>query len=65
LTLGGDERKGPPMSRTKETKRRLAPPRMSYSSRVHLKRRLQSIDYRFLAAVAALALATAGAVRFL
>jgi hypothetical protein len=38
---------------------------MSYSSRVHLKRRLQSIDYRFLAAVAALALATAGAVRFL
>ena len=50
------------MARSK-VRGRLAPPKLSYTTRVHLKRRARAIDYRFLAAVAALAAVTAGIVR--
>lgn len=53
------------MPSRRETKRRLPAPRLSYSTKVHLKRRLASIDYRFVGAVAALAAATFGIVRYL
>jgi hypothetical protein len=39
-------------------------PRLSYTSRVHLKRRIEAIDFKFLAAVAALAAATWAIIRY-
>jgi hypothetical protein len=39
-------------------------PRPSYTTRVHLKRRIEAIDFRFLAAVAALAAVTVAITRF-
>ncbi len=50
------------MARPK-ARRRLAPPKLTYTTRVHLKRRARAIDYRFIAAVVALAAVTAGIVR--
>lgn len=40
-------------------------PRISYSTRVHLKRRLRAIDYKFLGALAALALLMLLVLRYL
>jgi hypothetical protein len=40
-------------------------PRPSYSTRVHLKRRLNAIDFRFIAAAAALAAVTVAITRYL
>lgn len=53
------------MPSSSERKGRFAGLRPSYTTRVHLKRRLGAIDFRFLAAAAALAVATAGIVRYL
>ena len=39
-------------------------PRLSYTSRVHMKRRIEAIDFRFLAAVTALAAATWAIIRY-
>lgn len=52
------------MSNRRERKSRLAAPRLSYTTRVHLKRRLTSIDYRFIAAVIALVIATLVVIRY-
>ena len=38
---------------------------IDYSTRMHLRRRFQSVDYRFLAAAAGLAAAIWAAVRYL
>jgi hypothetical protein len=45
-------------------KRRVPTPRISYSSKVHMKRRLAAIDFRFLAAVAALVVAAFLIIRY-
>jgi hypothetical protein len=39
-------------------------PRISYSTRVHLKRRLRAVDYKFLAAIVALVALTLLIVRY-
>ena len=44
---------------------RFALPKLSYTSKVHLQRRLKSIDYTFLGAIAATAAAVTVAVRML
>jgi hypothetical protein len=43
---------------------RTAAPRMSYTTRVHLKRRLRAIDYKFVAAIGALVLLTLLVIRY-
>ena len=48
----------------RDKKRRAVTPRMSYTTRVHMKRRLAAIDYRFLAAVIALAVAAVLIIRY-
>lgn len=45
------------MADPKDRKRRAAAPRMSYTTKVHMKRRIASIDFMFLAAVVALIVA--------
>ena len=45
-------------------RRRVAAPRMSYTTKVHLKRRLSAIDYKFALAVIALVAAAALIVRY-
>jgi hypothetical protein len=45
--------------------RRRYAPRMSYSDRVHMKRALLGVDYRFIAALLTLAAALWLAVRYL
>lgn len=52
------------MPERREKKRRVAAPRMSYTTKVHMKRRFAAIDFRFLAAVVALAIAAFLIVRF-
>lgn len=47
-----------------EKKKRVPAPRMSYTTRVHMKRRLASIDFRFLAAVVALIVAAYLIIRY-
>lgn len=39
-------------------------PRLSYTSRIHLKRRIEAIDFKFLAAAIALAAATWAIIRY-
>ncbi len=39
--------------------------RFDYTTRMHMKRRFQSVDYRFLAAVIGLAVLIGAAVRYL
>jgi hypothetical protein len=55
------------MSSRKDKNGRFGLPRLSYTSRVHLRRRLDAIaamDFRFIAAVAALAAATAAVTSY-
>ena len=52
------------MPRQPEERPRPPLPRISYSTRVHLKRRLRAIDYKFLAAIVALVLLTLIIVRY-
>jgi hypothetical protein len=42
----------------------MAAPKLSYTTKVHLRRRIAAIDFRFLAAVTALGLAVAATVRY-
>lgn len=39
-------------------------PRLSYTRKVHLKRRIEAIDFKFLAATAALAATAVAITRF-
>jgi hypothetical protein len=52
------------MPRDPEEQPPLRTPRISYSTRVHLKRRMRAIDYKFLAAIVALVLLTLLIVRY-
>jgi hypothetical protein len=64
LDLGARGSDGVAMPDRRERKRRVAAPRMSYTTRVHMKRRFAAIDFRFLAAVIALAIAAVLIVRY-
>lgn len=57
-------REGKAMPDLPEKKRRVPAPRLSYTTRVHMKRRLASIDFRFLAAVVALIIAAFLVIRY-
>jgi len=48
----------------RDKKRRPAAPRMSYTTKVHMRRRLASIDFRFIGAVVALAIAAVLIIRY-
>ncbi len=52
------------MPNRKDKKRRPAAPRMSYTTKVHLRRRLAAIDFRFIAAVIALVAAFVLIIRY-
>jgi hypothetical protein len=52
------------MANDREDDPRPPTPRISYTTRTHLKRRLRAIDYRFLAALVALVVLTLLIVRY-
>ena len=60
--FGGDESA---MGTRRAQRRRLVVPRLSYTTRVHLKRRMRAIDVKFVVAVGLLVAATVGMLRFL
>ena len=53
------------MPASSERKRRRPLSRLSYSTKVHLKRRAQAIDYKFVAAVGLLIAVSVGVTRYL
>lgn len=53
------------MPDNKEKGWRLGAPRLSYTTKVHLKRRARAVDYGFVAAVIALIAATVAIIYFM
>lgn len=49
---------------TRDPSKKPSFPRLSYTSRVHMRRRIEAIDFKFLAAVVALAAATWAIIRY-
>jgi hypothetical protein len=64
LTSAGGDATSAGMSSRNDKSGGIRIPRPSYTTRVHLKRRIAAIDFRFLAAIAALAAVTAAITRF-
>lgn len=64
LDLARRRRDESPMPDRRDKKRRPAAPRMSYTTKVHMRRRLAAIDFRFIAAVIALIVAALLIVRY-
>ena len=52
------------MARDREEPTGRPAPRISYTTRMHLKRRLRAIDYKFLGAIVALVLLTVLVLRY-
>ena len=52
------------MPKDRDRKRRFGAPRLSYTTKVHMRRRVAAIDFGFLAAVVALVIAAFLIIRY-